>query len=144
MICREGHHVAPLPGNVRRGRGPCRFCAGKTWDVFYVMVSDQLSRVKFGITSGDPRSRMGDHKRRGYLRTILLEKGINAQPVERAVIVALADAGYQPVEGVEYFDLDALDFILEIASAAIAGSVISEEAAQFVQDTLFGEGWEAA
>lgn len=115
VICKNGHPCSPLPGNVRRGRGPCRWCMGKEWDVFYVVVSDALGLVKFGVTSGDPQSRLGDHRRKGYSRTVLVIRDIDAWPVERAVISALEDHGYEPAEGIEYFEWDALDLILEVA-----------------------------
>lgn len=80
-----------------------------------MVVSDVFGRVKLGITSGDPRMRLGDHKRDGYNRTMLVMKNVDAWPLEQAVLAELASRGYEAIHGREYFDWDALDLILSAA-----------------------------
>jgi hypothetical protein len=117
IICKNGHECWPTPNAIQQGRGPCRFCMGKEWDVFYVVINDTLGIVKFGITSGDPAHRLKTHRRSGYRRAIFLTTRIEALPVEDRTRVALAKRGYQPVQGREYFALEALEIILETVKA---------------------------
>jgi hypothetical protein len=81
--------------------------------VFYVVINDAAGVVKFGITSGDPRPRLYDHRVVGYERTLFLASGVNAKSIEDDVKAALAERGYKPVQRVEYFSLDALPAIME-------------------------------
>jgi hypothetical protein len=115
VICPAGHECEPTPTSVQRGKGACRFCAGKAWDVFYVVANDERRTVKFGITSGDPRARLADHRRHGYRRVVLLAETVLAHAVEAETISALRQAGRRAVHGREYFPGDALDAIVQIA-----------------------------
>ena len=59
--CAEGHPCLPMPNRIKNGRGGCDICANKYSDVVYVVTGP--NGLKFGITSGDPRPRLNDHKR---------------------------------------------------------------------------------
>ena len=115
--CAQGHECTPRPHSVLQGNGVCRTCAGKTWDVFYVVADDINGVVKFGITSGDPRPRLYRHASDGLARVIRLVEGLPsdlAPRLERAVLGALRDARETPVRGVEYFPGRALGLILDV------------------------------
>lgn len=115
--CPEGHQSAPIPNNVLRGTGICRSCAGRTWDVLYVVQDDAADLIKFGITSGDPRPRLADHVRDGFDRVIRLYTGLpgdTAPRLEQTVLAALHDAGEQPARGLEYFPSYVLAVVLDI------------------------------
>jgi hypothetical protein len=88
---------------------------GQSWDVFYVVTNDTQRRVKFGITSKDPRPRLRTHRRNGYgtvVRTITEMK--DAAVLESSVLVTLRTAGFIPVQGREYYDIGVLPVILGI------------------------------
>jgi hypothetical protein len=115
--CSQGHECTPAPSSVRHGNGICRICAGKTWDVFYVVADEINDTVKFGITSGDPRPRLGIHARDGFESVTRLAEGLPgdlAPRLERAVIAALQDAGEAPVRGREYFPARVLALVLDV------------------------------
>ncbi|MEV7123884.1 hypothetical protein, partial [Kitasatospora griseola] len=105
--CKKGHSSTPRPSDVAQGGGICRTCAGRSWDVFYVVVDLASNRIKFGISSGDPRPRLSDHARAGFTVVARLLTGLPdavAPNLEREVITALAQAGVAPIRGREYFD----------------------------------------
>ncbi|MFF4146877.1 hypothetical protein ACFY0A_37380 [Streptomyces sp. NPDC001698] len=115
MICEHGHECAPWPTSVLSGNGSCRTCAGKQWDVFYVVRNGEADEVKFGITSGDPRPRLGRHARAGYREVIRLRTGLPdtvAPDLERDLLTALHGAGERPIAGREYFPGRALAAVL--------------------------------
>lgn len=115
--CAQGHDCAPRPHGVLQGDGICRTCAGKVWDVFYVVVDDINDVVKFGITSGDPRPRLYRHARDGFDCVIRLVEGLPADfapRLERAVLAALRDAHEAPVRGREYFPARILGLVLDV------------------------------
>jgi hypothetical protein len=88
------------------------------WDVFYVVISPDQHRVKFGITSGDARRRLRQHRRRGYTSVTRLLTGLpdaTARDIENAVQAALKLAGAKPVLRREYYDVSFLDVVLDIA-----------------------------
>jgi len=116
--CAAGHECRPRPNSVMTGGGICRVCAGLVWDVFYVVANPAAARVKFGITSGDPRPRLATHRRSGYQEVVRLLTGLpgtEAPEVERAVQATLALAEVLPIKGREYFDISALAIVLDIA-----------------------------
>lgn len=116
ITCSEGHRVTCLPADLATGRGLCRFCAGKAWDGFYVLQNPKLHRVKFGITSGDFRPRLQDHRLNGYTEVLRTKAELPTSPdLERSVIAALDLAGFKPVQGREYYDVSALPLILDVA-----------------------------
>jgi hypothetical protein len=97
------------------GQGICRFCAGKSFDVFYVVASETAETVKFGI-SAHPIRRLRDHRANGFDAVIRTFTSLpDAADLERAALSALKLAGIAPVRGREYFDLAALPVILDIA-----------------------------
>jgi hypothetical protein len=101
---------------LRDGGGICAACAGREWDVLYV-VTDDLGVVKFGITSGDARPRLRVHKRDGLDQIVRLFTGLPdgiARPLEDNIKAALRDAGEEPVRGREYFPARALPLILDL------------------------------
>ncbi|MFE5792952.1 hypothetical protein ACFQ8C_10295 [Streptomyces sp. NPDC056503] len=113
--CAKGHTGTPTPSNVRAGCGICRICAGKTWDVFYVVTDDVNEVVKFGITSGNPRTRLSHHERDGLDRIVrLIEGNPEARKLENACMAALRDAGEKPLRGREYFHSRTLATILDL------------------------------
>jgi hypothetical protein len=107
----------PWPSSVEQGQGICRVCAGRGWDIVYVVADVGTGRVKVGVTSGDPRPRLKDHRRRGYTTVVRTVEREDAQAVERAVLAALAAALYRPVKGREYFDISALDLICAVVDS---------------------------
>lgn len=115
VICKNGHECWPTPNSIQQGKGVCRFCAGKAWDVFYLVVNDEKREIKFGITSGDPRGRLAVHRNRGYSRVILVTASPLALKVETETKKALRAAGFRPVHGREYFPAEALDEALQVA-----------------------------
>lgn len=115
LRCKAGHECSPKPNHVMQGTGLCRKCAGKEWDMFYVVRSDEA--VKFGITSGDPRPRLRLHRVAGYRTTVRMLTdlpGNTAPDLEDAVRATLRLAGLRPIKGREYFDIDALAVVLDI------------------------------
>jgi hypothetical protein len=113
--CAAGHEPRTYPGNVRSGNGICRYCTGKTWDVFYVVTSG--TQVKFGITSGDPRPRLAKHRLAGYSTVIRLLTDLPdemASDMENAVLATLSLARLKPVLGREYYGGEALGLIVDI------------------------------
>ncbi|MQS17623.1 hypothetical protein F7Q99_36910 [Streptomyces kaniharaensis] len=107
ILCPAGHRVTPQPGNVLQGAGMCRLCAGKTWDVFYVVADDNRGWIKFGVTSGDPAHRLNTHARTGFTRTIRRLTNLpdgTALELERSVLATLRRADEWPVFGREYYD----------------------------------------
>ena len=115
VICKNGHECYPRPNDVQQGKGVCRFCAGKGWDVYYIVVNDEEEIVKFGITSGNPRARLGYHRNRGFLRAVLVTATPLALKVETETKNVLRAAGVRPVKGREYFPLSALDEVVQVA-----------------------------
>lgn len=135
--CRDGHESTPAPQSVQQGNGICRVCAGKVWDVFYVVADDINDVVKFGITSGDPRPRLGVHARDGFDSVVRLVEdlpGDLAPRLERAVLAALQDAREAPVRGREYFPARALGLILDLVDGWTTSSAPVEEPEQLVLD----------
>jgi hypothetical protein len=115
IVCGAGHPCAVLPNNVQQGNGICRICASKVWDIFYVVTSDELARVKFGITSGDARRRIRHHQSDGYGTVVRSITGLaDAPDVESAVLATLRLAGLKPVLGREHFDISALEVVLDV------------------------------
>jgi hypothetical protein len=87
------------------------------WDTFYVVTTDPLVRLKFGITSNDGRARLRTHRAAGYRAVVRLMTGLpgDAAPdLERAVLAALRLAGVAPVRGREYYDADAIALVLDV------------------------------
>ncbi|MEU7222296.1 hypothetical protein [Streptomyces chrestomyceticus] len=116
-VCAEGHPCAPLPSYVRDGGGICRTCAGKTWDVLYVVTDEAEEIVKIGITSGDPRPRLAVHRRHGFYQVVRLLTNLPADAaseLERTILAATRDVGEQPVRGREYFHARVLPLMLDL------------------------------
>lgn len=135
--CSEGHECTPTPSSVQKGNGICRVCAGKTWDVFYV-VSDEINdTVKFGITSGDPRPRLGIHARDGFRTVVRLNEALPgdlAPRLERGILAALRDAREAPVRGREYFPARVLGLILDVVDGWTTAPAPVEEPEQLTLD----------
>lgn len=111
--CVAGHECLPRPSDVLRGQGVCRFCAGQSWDILYVVARPDLSRVKFGITSGDPRARLRVHARSGMTDQLrLVRNWPAASDVEKQLIQELKILGIVPVQGRECYGPEALPVIL--------------------------------
>lgn len=116
--CAEGHLSEPYPNNVRNGEGVCRFCKGRKWDVFYVVEGD--NGIKFGISSGDGRARLTDHKRDGYWDVLVLRTGLPgmlALSLETELKNVLKAAGVAPVRGREYFGPEAKQLVMPVVDA---------------------------
>ena len=117
-LCAAGHECSPRPTSVQQGKGICRICAYKVWDVFYVLTSPGLYRVKFGITSNDERERFRVHHRDGFdtRNPLRLFTGFPAaRDLEIAVKTTLELAGERPVKGIEYYDISTLALVLDVA-----------------------------
>jgi hypothetical protein len=115
--CAAGHDCTPWPSAVQQGQGICRLCAGKVWNVFYVVADDERGQLKFGITSGPPKQRLGDHARAGYGRVVRLLANLPgdvAPEMERSVLAALRMSGEAPVQGREHFDAAVTALVLDI------------------------------
>lgn len=128
--CQKGHDCAPAPQSVRQGHGICRLCAGKTWDVFYIVADEEAGNVKVGITSGDPRPRLGIHARDGFSSVVRLMESLPgdlAPRLERAVLAALRDARETPVRGREYFPSHVLGLVLDIVDQWTTSPAAAEE-----------------
>lgn len=116
--CAQGHESEPFPNNVRDGGGICRFCAGQRWDAYYVVTGP--AGVKFGITSGDARQRLRDHRRDGYGNVLCVRTGLPdglARSLENETKAALRAAAMRPVRGLEYFGPEALPVVMKLADA---------------------------
>ncbi|KOU99100.1 GIY-YIG nuclease family protein [Streptomyces sp. XY533] len=115
--CAAGHDCNPRPNSVQQGSGVCRSCAGKTWDVLYVVTSELDDVVKFGVTSGNPRPRLRDHAYDGLDVIVRLVTGLPegaAVELERTLLAALRDAREVPVRGREYFPARVLPLVLDL------------------------------
>jgi formylmethanofuran dehydrogenase subunit E len=115
VICAAGHECLPRPIAVQRGEGICRICAGRIWDALYVVTS--ADSVKFGITSGDPESRLYRHRCDGFTEVIRLFTnlpGNTAPDIERDILATLKLSGELPVRGREYHDISALAIVLDV------------------------------
>jgi hypothetical protein len=113
--CRAGHSCWPWPSSIRRGQGLCRSCWFR-WDAFYLVTSDVAAKV--GVTSGNPRARLADHRRDGYSVVVRLLSGLPdglAHALECDVLRTLKLAGCQPLSPHrEYFDISALPVMLDV------------------------------
>jgi hypothetical protein len=123
--CAESHPCLPMPNRIKNGRGGCDICANKYSDVFYVVTGP--NGLKFGITSGDPRSRLNDHKRisgGGYDTTVRLWTGLRpfgrAREVELDLKDALAGRCHHALPGTkEYFLAASLPLVLRVLDKAL-------------------------
>jgi hypothetical protein len=115
--CASGHECAPRPDAIQSGQGVCRKCAGKAWDVFYVVVDSNAELLKFGITSGNGQRRLRHHRREGFTTVHRLLSGLpsdTAPRLERDVLAALRLAGEEPVRGREYYPDRVTALVLDI------------------------------
>lgn len=139
--CKAGHDCWPRPAQLRDGGGVCRTCAGKVWDVFYVVTHNDEPRVKFGISNLGGRPRLLRHRAAGYRTVVRLLTSLPdgaALNTERAVKSALAMAGEKPIHGREYFDASCLSLILDVADSWLSSPpAIKAEAIAYVQEALF-------
>lgn len=121
--CAKGHLITPRPKPVLGGSGICRQCTWGTWDAFYVVSG--IGGIKLGVTSGDPRPRLGIHRLAGYSDVVrlLVDLPMNgALTLERACLAAMADARIPPVRGREYFPSDALPIAVDIVDGWTSGT----------------------
>ncbi|MEU1919326.1 hypothetical protein ABZ742_04035 [Streptomyces albogriseolus] len=105
--------------------------------MFYVVVDEISDIVKFGITSGDPRARLGIHARNGFDSVVRLLEGLPgdmAPRLERAVLAALRDAREAPVRGREYFPARVLGLVLDLVDGWTASPGSAEEPEQLALD----------
>lgn len=119
--CSAGHESSPWPTAIQQGGGICHYCSGKTWDAFYIVRNASAHRIKFGITTGDPRVRLGRHRSAGYgerIHVLTNLPGELARSIENECKILLRDAGFVPVHGSEYFGADALPVVLAAVDAA--------------------------
>lgn len=122
--CASGHDCYPTPGNVSQGHGICPACAGRVWDVFYVVTGPK--GLKFGISSGDPRPRLANHRHDGYYGAgdpdrlwNRLPDGV-ARQTENLVLASLTNLGYKPNWRREYFDIELLGVVLGVVDRELA------------------------
>lgn len=117
VMCAAGHQCSPRPESVQQGQGVCRRCAGKTWDAFYVVVDPDAKLLKFGITSGSGRRRLGHHRRDGFVTVHRFLSGLpgdTAPRLERDVRATLILAGEEAVRGREYYSDRVTALVLDI------------------------------
>lgn len=115
--CVKGHEVRQTPAHLVAGHPLCRRCAYREWDTFYLVRDDVHDLLKFGITSGNPRRRLGEHAKDGFEEVVRLHVGLpgDAAPeLERTIIAALRDAREAPVRGREYYRGRALALVLDL------------------------------
>jgi hypothetical protein len=114
ITCSEGHVTDVWPTAHNSGRGVCRICKGYVWDAFYVVSGSDV--VKFGVTTGDVRGRIGTHRRDGIgtvHRTFTKLPDGHAKHCEDQLRAAMDNVGFTPLHGSrEYFPIEALDTIL--------------------------------
>jgi hypothetical protein len=115
LRCVAGHLCSPRPDDVQQGQGICHQC-WYDWSTFYVLLNPKQGRVKFGVTSGDPRPRLKTHRGRGYTERVRVLREIpDAFMLEQNIIATLRDAEIPPVHGREYYDAaPALPVVLDI------------------------------
>lgn len=117
VVCKAGHNCLTNPANVKSGAGFCQTCAGREWNVFYIVENTQSLRIKFGITFGDPARRLKVHRAAGYRSVIRVLTGLpgdTARAIERRVLSTLKLARECPVSGREYFGAHVLTTVLDI------------------------------
>lgn len=116
--CREGHDAYPRPNTVRNGQGICATCVHGRPDVLYLVRNPETGAVKFGVTTGDERPRLRDHRRAGYVEVLRLHTQLSgnvAGEIERLIKRTLRAKGFTSLNNSrEYFPAEALDAILEI------------------------------
>lgn len=115
--CAAGHECAPWPTRVQMGQGLCSTCVGIAWDVFYVVTDDEQGHLKFGITSGNPKPRLGTHRIQGYrtlVRLLVNLPGTMAPDLEHDVIATLRLAKERPIHGREYYGIHVLATVLDV------------------------------
>ncbi|MFE9793525.1 hypothetical protein ACFYRL_17505 [Streptomyces goshikiensis] len=131
--CAAGHDCTTRPYGLREGVGVCLTCGGHTWDVLYVVADEVGDVVKFGITAGNARRRLGVHARDGLEEVVRLVTGLPdgvAVEIERNLIGAMRDAREAPVRGREYFAARVLPLVLDLIDnhpavrAATAGAEV--------------------
>ena len=99
----------------------------KGWcgDVFYVVYNPATDVLKFGITSGDPRPRLGYHRRDGYtevLRTFTALPNGEARALEGELKTLMRCAGVAPIiNRLEYFPGAARNAVLGTVDAWFPG-----------------------
>jgi hypothetical protein len=92
-------------------------CANQVWDTFYVVTTDLVDQIKFGISSLGGYVRLRSHRRAGYrivIRRLENLPGTVAPDMESAVLATLRLAGIGPVHGREHFPANALSLVLDI------------------------------
>ena len=124
VLCANNHDCFPRPNNVKSGQGICDQCAGRVHDVFYLVTGPR--GLKVGVTSGDPKDRLRDHRRDGYYEDgdpdrlwIKLPPKV-ANETEDLVLASLKAAGIKPIERREYFGIEALPVVLSIVDRELA------------------------
>lgn len=116
-ICSEGHICHPRPGNVLSGHGVCMTCRGAHWDTFYVVQSPETGIVKFGVTTTLQSDRLATHRRNGFTNVLRLFTNLPdgvAREAELGAERTLADRGFRPVRGREYFPGAAVTDVLDL------------------------------
>lgn len=117
IICPQGHRVRVYPQSVICGYNICMICAGKTWDVFYFMENPSNGNCKIGITSGDIRIRLREHRRNGLSKVLRMYIDLAdyvAKTLEDDVLASLSDINIKPIKGREYFSSIAIKPIFSL------------------------------
>lgn len=120
--CSAGHECAPRPNNIHSGQGLCLTCTWENQDILYLVRDIKRNRVKFGITSGDPRPRLRAHAKDGLTDVLRLYQNLSdgvAYATEQGLIRSLRSRGISPIQGKEYFEGIHVSLILELLNEAI-------------------------
>lgn len=118
--CAEGHITSPRPNRVQQGSGVCEQC-NQIHDVFYIVTGP--AGLKLGVSSGNGELRLGTHRRDGYAYRDRLWTELPyrvADDTEDLVLTSLKVAGFKPVQGWEYFDIEVLPVVLGIVDRELA------------------------
>jgi|ERR1035437_4130535 hypothetical protein len=122
----NGHIGWIWPSNINSGCGCCRLCAGREWDVFYLVHDPIMNHFKLGVTSNDPDPRLSTHKRDSFYKLLYLILNVDARELETQLLDFLSKSDYLPYRGNEYFSDDSLDSLLKELEAYGLENVASE------------------
>lgn len=117
--CAHGHEIRIKVGEaLYRKRILCRECEPHLviWTTYYVVHNPIGHLVKFGVTGVNPRLRLNDHRRDGFISVLRLLTNLQSEHVpkmEKDILEIVRASGAQPIRGREYFTDDVLPVLLD-------------------------------